>query len=107
MNHLGSRLSRRNCESLSCFSDHRLTFITVKLNIMAVVLLDAHLSGSTDLAPPSRSLAPTLTNNSGYAYFPRHFLALGPFPIHLPRLSRDKVTFGDAGYPCCARLLSG
>lgn len=136
VDHWGPRLRRRNSESLSCSSDDHppssagfilfngsslsnlldpegdeaasiAPLTTLKLDTIAPVLLDPNLSESSDSARPSFSLTPPLTNNSGHAQFPRPLLALDPFPVHLPRRSRDRAASGDSGYSCRINLLSG
>ncbi|THD22045.1 Elongation factor 2 kinase [Fasciola hepatica] len=135
MNHLDSRLRRRNSESLSYSSDEHPSssagfilfngsslsnlldpdgdetasigpFTTLKLDTMAPVLLDPNFSESSDSARPSFSFTPPLVTSSGQTQFPRPVLALDPFPVHIPRRSRDRAASGDSGYSCRINLLS-
>ncbi|VDP82764.1 unnamed protein product [Echinostoma caproni] len=78
-------------------------FTTLKLDTM---LPDLHLSDSSGLAQQSFSLTSPLVISPNQTHFPRPVLAFEPFPVHLPRRTRDRAASGDSGYSGRTNLLS-
>nr|CAK6928274.1 unnamed protein product [Fasciola hepatica] len=81
-------------------------YTKLKPYTMAPMLLDPNFSESSDSARRYFSFTPPLATCSGQTQFPRPVLALDPFPVHIPRRSRDQATSGDLGYSCRINLLS-